>query len=274
MHPLDRLPEEVRAVLTLLLARQRETLGDQLVALYLYGSLSSGDFASASSDVDFLAVTEGTLPDDELEWLRAMHAEVATSGLPFATKLEGSYVPREALRRYDPANAWHPTIGVDWPFQVGFHDANWVIERAIVRERGAVLYGPLPETLIDPISPMQLRQATCQQLADVWQARIADASFLHPRHYAAFAVLTLCRALYTLDHGAYCSKPMAAAWASEQYPAWQPTVAWALSHRADHADSAPAELAGVMAFLRDALAEAQSLCARLAPLSTEERGWG
>lgn len=260
MIPRDQAPDAAHAVLALLLARQREALGGQLVALYLYGSLSSGDFDPASSDVDFLAVTESMLTNDALERLRAMHAEIAASGLPFATRLEGSYIPRDALRRYDSANARHPTIGVDWPFQVGFHDANWIIERAIVRERGVVLWGPAPVTLIDPVSPAQLRQATCQQLAEVWQARIADESFLRPRHYAAFAVLTLCRALYTLHHGVYCSKPVAAAWAATQRPTWQPLIAWALAHRPDHAESAPAELAGVMAFLRDALAEAQRIC--------------
>jgi hypothetical protein len=60
-----------------------------------------------------------------------MHAEIASSGLPYATRLEGSYIPRHALRRYDPANARHPTIGTDWPFQVEWHGNDWIIERHI-----------------------------------------------------------------------------------------------------------------------------------------------
>jgi hypothetical protein len=165
-----RLPAEVRPVLALLLASVREALGEQLVGLYLYGSLSSSDFDPASSDIDFLAVTHGAIAEDDalFEQLRAMHARIAASGLPFADKLEGSYIPRAAWRRYDPAHAWHPTIGHDWPFQIAFHDANWVIERAIVRECGAVLHGPPPAMLIDPVSPEQLRgdlPAACRGLA-------------------------------------------------------------------------------------------------------------
>jgi predicted nucleotidyltransferase len=257
---LPDLPEEVQPVLTLLRERIQAVLGDQLVGLYLYGSLSSGDFDPASSDVDFVAVTEDAPPAETCERLRKMHARIATSGLPFATHLEGSYIPREAWRRYDPANARHPTIGVDWPFQIGLHDANWIIERAIVRERGVVLAGPPPATLIDPVSPAQLRAAICQQMSDVWQTRIADDEWPRPRLYPALAVLTLCRALYTVERGAYCSKPVAAAWASERYPTWRPTIAWALAHRADHDNTTPAELADALAMLREALVAVQTRC--------------
>jgi hypothetical protein len=258
----DRLPEAVRPVLALLLSSIQDVLGDQLVGLYLYGSLSSGDFDPASSDVDFLAVTRGAITENDpaFEQLREMHERIAASGLPFADHLEGSYISQAAWRRYHLADAHHPTIGVDWPFKLGFHDANWVIERAIVREHGVVLSGPPPETLTDPVSPQQLRAATCQQLADVWLRRIEDPDWPRAALYPAFAVLTLCRALYTLQHGAFCSKPVAAAWAAQTHPNWEPMIAWAEAHRADHGEITPAEFAEAIAWLREALAEARSLC--------------
>lgn len=262
MPSSEWLPEAVRPVLALLLSGMQGVLGDQLVGLYLYGSLSSDDFDPASSDVDFVAVTREPIAENAPAFvqLREMHERIAASGLPFATNLEGSYIPQAAWRRYDPADAHHPTIGHDWPFKWGFHDANWVIERAIVRERGGVLYGPPPETLTDPVSPQQLRAATCQQLADVWRRRIEDPDWPRAGMYAAFAVLTLCRALYTLQHGAFCSKPVAAAWAKEKYPAWTPMIAWAEAHRADHEETTSAEFAEAIAWLREAFAEAQRLC--------------
>ncbi|HEU4784139.1 MAG TPA: aminoglycoside adenylyltransferase domain-containing protein [Ktedonobacterales bacterium] len=264
MPSSERLPEAVRPILALMLTSIQDVLDDQLVGLYLYGSLSSGDFDPASSDVDFLAVTREAITENApaFERLREMHRRIAASGLPFADHLEGSYIPQAAWRRYDPANALHPTIGKDWPFKLGYPDANWIIERAIVRERGVVLYGPPPETLIDPVSPEQLREATCQQLADVWQPRIDDQYDHWPRPclFPAFVVLTLCRALYTLQHGAFCSKPVAAGWAAQTHPAWEPVIAWAEAHRADHGETTPAEFAGAIAWLREALAEARTLC--------------
>ena len=80
----------VNAVLHLLQEEVREILGADLVGLYLYGSLSSGDFDPASSDIDFVVVTTGELSGDTLTVLRAMHARIAASGRPWTTKLEGS----------------------------------------------------------------------------------------------------------------------------------------------------------------------------------------
>jgi predicted nucleotidyltransferase len=261
-HVPQNMPEAVRAILTLLLTSQQRVLGGELVALYLYGSLSSGDFDPSSSDIDFLAVTRDVIREQDpmFERLREMHTEVAVSGLPFATHLEGSYIPHDALRHYNPADATHPTIGNDWPFMLGYHDINWVIERAIVRERGVVLWGPPPAMLIDPVSPQQLRRASCQQMTGHWRATIRDEQWLRPRRFSAFAVLTFCRALYTIEHGVYCSKPVAAAWTSQQYIAWQPMIAWALAHRADHSDTTPTELAATMTWLNNAMAEVERAC--------------
>src|SRR5689334_21301087 len=96
----DRLPEAVRPILALLLSGMQDVLGDQLVGLYLYGSLSSGDFDPASSDVDFVAVTREAITENDpaFERLREMHARIAASGLPFATDLEGSYISQAAWR--------------------------------------------------------------------------------------------------------------------------------------------------------------------------------
>src|SRR5262245_21711316 len=174
--------------------------------MYLYGSLSLGDFDPASSDVDFLVVTAEDLPREALERLRQLHADLAASGLPYAARLEGSYIPRAALRHFDPSNARHPTIGTDWPFRVEEHGRNWILERAIVRERGVVVAGPSPATLIDPVSPEELRAAICEQILGVWRTRADDEDWLRPKAYQAFSVLTLCRALYALQHGSLVSK--------------------------------------------------------------------
>ncbi len=73
-------------------------------------------------------------------------------------------------------------------------------------------------------------------------------------------MLTLCRALYTLQHGAFCSKPVAAAWAARTHPDWEPVIAWAQAHRADHEETTPAEFAEAIAWLREAFAEVSALC--------------
>ncbi len=76
---------EVNAILHLLLAEVRALLGEELVGMYLFGSLSQGDFDPGSSDIDFVVATAGELPDETLAALAAMHARIAASGLEWAT---------------------------------------------------------------------------------------------------------------------------------------------------------------------------------------------
>jgi hypothetical protein len=227
---------EVNRLLLVMLTQIQTILDQCFIGFYLYGSLSLGDFDPSCSDIDFLIVTTEPLSEAMLAHLRDMHEVLASSGLPYARRLEGSYIPREALRRYDPNNTHHPTIGTDRPFQIGRHDRNWVIEYAIVREHGAIVWGPPPHTLIDPISSQQLREAVCQQLRDVWQSRMNDRVWLRSRHYQAFAILTFCRAFYTLHHAIPVSKPQAAAWAQTVYPQWKPIIEQALAWRSQHED--------------------------------------
>ena len=139
--------EDVNKLLHLLLTKVQAVLREKLVGFYLYGSLSLGDFDPEASDIDFLVVTTEELSGELLDHLRDMHASIAASGLRYANRLEGSYIPRAPLRRYDPHNARHPTIGVDWEFHVGQHGSNWVIERHIVRNCRRIRSAPRVDRL-------------------------------------------------------------------------------------------------------------------------------
>lgn len=250
--------KDVNELLRVLLAKVKVVLQERLVGFYLYGSLSLGDFDPQSSDIDFLVVTTEELSGEALEALQEMHASIASSGLPYAKHLEGSYIPHAALRRYDPHNACHPTIGVDWGFQVAEHRSNWVIERHIVRERGVVVWGPSPKLLIDPISPQKLREAVCEQLRDFWQAQLVGSGWLQPRDYQAFAVLTMCRALYTLSRGSVVSKPEAATWACQALDHnWLPVINRALIWRHQHEKD---DLTETLDFLRFAIMQGMEVC--------------
>jgi hypothetical protein len=222
----------VNDTLQQLLAGARAVLGEQFVGLYLYGSLSSGDFNPATSDIDFVVVTEGELPAERVAALEALHGRLWAEGSHWAAHLEGAYIPRAALRRYDPAAPSVPGIN-EGRFTVGGQGSDWVIQRHVIREHGVALAGPPPAALIDPVTPGDLRRAVTAILREFWASVADDPAFLRRADYQAFAVLTMCRALHALDQGAIISKPAAAHWALEALPerwrsliqqaaAWQP----------------------------------------------------
>ena len=216
---------EVNAVLERLLSEVQEILGNQFIGLYLYGSLAYGGF-DQDSDVDFIVVTVKELPEEVFSALQDMHAHIATLDSWCATQLEGSYIPLQALQKYDPVHALHIHIdrGRDeYLKRMQIEDATlsrawwggWVLLRAAFREKGITLAGPAPGALIDPVSPDDLRQANLAILQG-WVNPLLD----HPDQiknsgYQSYIVLTLCRMLFTLEYDAITSKPAAARWARE-----------------------------------------------------------
>ena len=160
---------DVDAVLAGLLAGVRGTLGPQLVGVYLDGSLATGDFAEHSSDIDLLVVTEDALSDEVVAALGTMHARLATGTSRWARELEVSYIPRRAIRRFDPDNNLHLCIQRgSGRLLAEEHDHAWVIHRHVIREHGVALGGPDPRTLIDPVAAGDLRAAVVSLLGGWW----------------------------------------------------------------------------------------------------------
>jgi hypothetical protein len=218
-----------------LLAGVRGTLGPLLVGVYLDGSLATRDFAPHSSDIDVLVVTEDVLSDDVVAALGAMHARLATRPSKWARELEVSYIPRRALRRFDPENNCHLCIQRgSHQLVTEEHDRAWVIHRHVVREHGVALAGPDPRTLIDPVDAAELRQAVVSFRHGWWTPTPTCRRWLDNPFYRSYAVLTMCRMHYTLQYGVVVSKLLAARWAQATLGArWTPLIHAALAWSSD-----------------------------------------
>jgi hypothetical protein len=259
IQPITPYPG-VNAILDELLTSIYGVLGSHMVGMYVEGSLASGDF-DAASDIDFLVVPEAEISAEQFRALQAMHDRVATLDSPWAVELEGSYIGRDALRRYDAARASHPNLerGRGERLKWAHHDSAWIIHRHILRERGITLAGPPPRTLIDPVTPRHLRRAM-RTLVPRWvKPFLEDPAPLQARGYQSFIVLSLCRVLYTLDTGAVGSKRVAAEWALASLGAtWTRLIESALAGRHHPADRAsPTDVHGTVEFIYHTLARVQ-----------------
>jgi hypothetical protein len=217
MKQTPTLNLDVKEILTLLNGRVVEVLGSQFVGMYLYGSLAWGDFDPDSSDIDFLIVTAGMLDGNTTDALNAMHQGIWKSGLKWAAKLEGSYLPKEHLQRFEKSGRLYPTVN-EGNFYLAPHGSDWIIQRHIIREHGVVVAGPDPKSMIDLVGPDEIRCAVTNILEEWWFPMLEDPSWLRDRgtKYHAYAILTMCRSLYALKHGEVVSKPVAARWAQKE----------------------------------------------------------
>ena len=244
---------EVNTILQELLERVMRILGSQFVGMYLDGSLTSDGF-DQDSDIDFVVVTRDDLSGDLFSALQAMHDRVAIIDSPYAVQLEGSYISQHGLRSYDPEHALYPNIerGTGERLKLVQHADWWNIHRYILRERGITIAGPAPKTLIDPVSPDDLRQAMLSTL-DGWATQILNnPNLINSRGYQSYVVLSLCRIRYTLQFGDVVSKPFAARWAKERLgDPWAPLIDRAWTGR--HNSQLPAEsedIQGTLDFIR------------------------
>ncbi len=204
---------EINKILDLLLTGVSQVLGNQLVGMYLYGSLATGDFDSETSDIDFLVITTSTLPDKTIADLEIMHHRLWESKAKWAMKLEGSYIPRREIKLHTVRTGACPTVN-EGRFYLDKPGSDWIIQRHVVREQGVIVAGPDPKTLIDPVSPADLRRAVKGVLHEWWFPMLEDPTWLreHGSEYHAYAILSMCRALYTLENGTIVSKSAAAQW--------------------------------------------------------------
>jgi hypothetical protein len=221
-------PEVNQMVQELLLSIQ-SVLGERLVGMYLDGSLGTGDF-DEGSDIDFVAATTEEVDEATFLALQAMHDRMAETDSRYALELEGSYVSLAALRRYDPANDNHPNIerGKGERLKLVAHSEAWNIHRFTLREKGIVLYGPDPRALVDPVTPQMLRR-TLGPVQEWAESILQDPAKIDAIGYQSYVVITMCRALYTLEFNAVASKPVAVQWAKEAKAArWAPLIdrAW------------------------------------------------
>ncbi len=244
---------DVNALLEVLLESVRAVLGDHFVGMVLDGSLTGSDF-DQDSDIDFIVVTDEEVSDEQFAALQATHDRIATMDTPWAVQLEGSYISQRALRRFDPACATHPNIERDpgQRLKMAYHDEAWVVHRAVVRERGIRVAGPDPQTLIDPISPDELRRAMAATAPSLvaWLER--EQRQIRTAGYQSYVVLTLCRMLYTLEHGAVVSKRTAAHWAQATLgEQWAALIerAWEGRHNS-YAPASPEDISATLDFAR------------------------
>lgn len=218
----------INTLLEQLLAGIQTILGNKLVGLYLYGSLVTGDFDAASSDIDLLAATSSDVDEREFEMLQNMHHDFADKNKEWDGRIEVAYLSVTALQTFKSHSSKIAIISPGEPFHIKEAGIDWLMNWYVVREKGVTLFGPSPTTLIEPISKEEYLLAV-QEYVRLLSGRINHLPMQRPSQ--AYTILTMCRALYASKHGELVSKKLAATWAKQELPEWSLLIQNALLWR-------------------------------------------
>ncbi len=222
---MRRVPPPIADTLRGLTAALEQILGSSLVGAYLYGSLTQRAFDPSRSDVDCIVVLRRNLTEAQFRELAAWLARTAVSDR-WIQRLQMQLLLRARLLRSDTRGAL---------FQFGAlrrsgSDGNPIIWKNVL-STGVTLIGPAPETFLPPITERILFAALVREVGYL-KAELTDSAsqWRGRRFYRAYAVLTLCRILYTNQTGDIVSKRRAAAWALRTLPArWHSLVRMAVA---------------------------------------------
>jgi hypothetical protein len=209
---------DINDILVLLLENLQEIYRDQLVGLYLMGSLAYGDFHTNSSDIDFLVILGYPSSKEQLSQVKYMHNWIGEKYPTWAKRLEGSYITQDMLSSIKPPRTPRPYINEGSFLTSGAHYGNeWLLNLQVLYECGVALIGPRPKELMSPIDMKQVRAASRKDLYEEWAPKLENFAALEDSHLQAYSVLTLCRILYRAQNDEVVSKRVASAWVKETY---------------------------------------------------------
>jgi len=227
------IPADVQVVLARLLEGVNLALGDDLVGVYLFGSVATGDYEPGISDVDTVALLRSDLTAAQLAALDRLHRDIADEMPVWDERVEVVYLSTRALRDLRVRTSAAARISPGELFHAIEVDRGWLIDWYRLREVGVALSGP-PATSVVPTITREAYVGGVRELMLRWPDWIGG---LDNRGSQAYAILTMCRGLRTIRTGDHVSKRVGARWASRELPQHaaliQRAVAWRDQARAN-----------------------------------------
>ena len=160
------------------------------IALYVGGSLATGDYRPGVSDLDLAAVIERPLDQEQQRTLIGLHRRLIESGAT-DEKLHCVYVPADDVA---DLSSEHLTWGFEELFRRPFSG----IARAELLAHGYAVFGPPPADLIPAISDGELAGAVRDALSGYWPSALQRPKAWLEDVYVDLGLTTLARAEATL----------------------------------------------------------------------------
>jgi Domain of unknown function (DUF4111) len=208
------IPHPLQTYFQLLAMCLRAALGPNALGLYVYGSLTQDAFEARRSDLDCVGLLQRRPGAAQLRRLRAQLRELARKDARTRRLQLTLLLKRELFL----AN------GDGWVYQFGRlertgSDGNPIIW-ANIRDTGLVVFGPEPAAFLPRLTRRLMQAALVRELGYLREELVSLTSsrWRGRQSYRRYAVLTICRILYTQRTSRVVSKRRAAGWALHNLP--------------------------------------------------------
>jgi predicted nucleotidyltransferase len=153
------LPPDVAGLLDRL--RNRLTARADVVGIYVYGSLVTGDYSPTASDIDVIVMVEREPDDAMTQELKDLHTAVAATGGP-AGQLHCLYVAADAASDAERlCTYWYGDRMTQWQMKI--------MTQAELASVGIALHGPWPPPGIKPVPLADIQAAVHDEVTGYWR---------------------------------------------------------------------------------------------------------
>ncbi|MGH3170666.1 MAG: hypothetical protein ACRDN0_32915 [Trebonia sp.] len=172
-----------------------------LSGLYLYGSLTTGDFSPASSDIDVIAVTGRQPGLETFGKIESLHLELASAGGAF-TRLNCLYIPAGEIADSERLHPyWYEDQFTEWHLKV--------MTMAELAHAGRALHGPWPPPGLPEVSLARVQASVRDEMDAYWRDRTTRSDIWLSDKWVDFGLVTLGRASALLRDGTMITKSAA-----------------------------------------------------------------
>ena len=216
--------------------RSKELLGDNLVGVYLHGSLALGFFNPDKSDVDLIIVADHSLSDADKR--KCMDMAVKFHAVGPAKGIEMSIVLREVCSPFvypTPYELhfsaghlqWYRSDPDDYIRRMNGTDKDLAAHFTIINKRGKCLYGVPIEDVFAEVPRRDYMDSIWNDIAEAPENITEDTMYL---------TLNLARVLAFKEEGLVLSKKEGGEWAIANLPPeYRPLIEGALREYSENA---------------------------------------
>jgi len=209
---LHRIPTKARRVLEDILFPLRRIFADNLVGIYLYGSVVQECFNPEQSDIDFIVVVKNPLTDTQKDQLFELFNRFCNEH-EYGDRLEAIFFTLEQIKRCGfPSPFLFCVEGGNCRLPQDKNDLDTDLPLTVrhIYDYGVALFGPEPDKLFSPPEWETLKSSILEEIR--YSLEIATQKPL-------YAVLSLCRAFYSLEtQDVSVTKLQGTEWGLQHFP--------------------------------------------------------
>jgi len=211
----QKLPESLKDFCEIFQAELPRIIPDNLIGIYIYGSISYGAFEENRSDVDVAAIIKRPFSPDEFKKLSDWYKTDSLAVSPWLKKLEMDFINVDDV--LTPKNEIFTSRFASGELKEKVKFAGALMNLENLKSCGITLFGEAPEIFIPEINAELLSDA----LADKFKC-LKENIFAWEKidlWNQVYVVVQLCRVVYVLENnGKPVSKKSAAEWCEKNLP--------------------------------------------------------